>query len=213
MEMISLPVSPFSARVRIGIYAKGLDVTIASPPVDWPQSAHYRTINPTGRVPVLICEDGTVIPESEVILEYLEERFQNTARLLPSAPVDRAKVRLLSRVVDLYLMPPVVALARPGTDEKAIRAKLSELLDALRILDGLLGTGTYSVGDELTLADCALAPALFAVEVTGNRLGIELLAGNDLIEPYAAAVQRDEHVRRVVLEMADGLRQLERPVI
>ena len=60
MQLISLPVSPFAARVRIALYAKELDVTVVSPPAGWPLSRH--SLGPIGRVPVLICDDG-VIPE------------------------------------------------------------------------------------------------------------------------------------------------------
>lgn len=211
MELISLPVSPFSARVRIGIYAKGLNVTVALPPAGWPHSSHYRTINPIGRVPVLICEDGTVIPESQIILEYLEERFPDARPLLPSTLNERARVRLLARMVDLYLMPSVVALANARLEERAVRLRLEELHDALSALNELLeGAQTYAVGEALSLADCALVPALFAVVVTGKRLECDLLAGADLVAHYLEAVQGDDHLRRVWLEMTDGLRRPER---
>ncbi len=54
MDLISLPVSPFAARVRIAIYAKDLPVNIVPPPSGWPDSRQFRDLNPTGRVPVLL---------------------------------------------------------------------------------------------------------------------------------------------------------------
>lgn len=194
--------------MRIAIYAKELDVVLSSPPADWPRSARYRAINPTGLVPVLICDDGSVIPESTVILEYLEEQFPEARPLLPFAASDRAKVRLLARLVDLYLMSPVVALAKMDLDESGRRAKTEEIVDALRIIEDVMGIGAYSVSDDLTLADCALAPALFAVGVTGERLGLDLIAGNNRVDRYAWSIEQDEHVRRVLLEMTEGLRML-----
>src|SRR5258708_7476498 len=113
MQLISLPVSPFAGRVRIAIYAKELDVVIVPPPTGWPYVAHRR-IGPIDRVPVLLCDDD-VIPESQVILEYLEERFPDAVRLLPPIARERARARLIARVVDLYVMPPLVLLARPHT--------------------------------------------------------------------------------------------------
>ncbi len=68
MQVISLPVSPFAARVRIAIRAKDLDVDIASPPAGWPNNPQYRDINPMGRVLALILDDGEAIWESAVIL-------------------------------------------------------------------------------------------------------------------------------------------------
>src|SRR5687768_15157004 len=135
MQLISLPVSPFAARVRIAIYAKDLNVTLVLPPAGWPKVSH-RSIGPIGRVPVLICDDG-IIPESQVILEYLEERFPDARRLLPQPAKERAHARLFSRVVDLYLMPPIVSLASPGRGNEQRQSHVQSARDALRILDSL----------------------------------------------------------------------------
>ena len=211
MQLISLPVSPFAARVRIGIYAKGLDIGVAPPPVGWPNASQFRDINPIGRIPVLVLDDGGLIQESSIILEFLEERFPDARPLLCGTPQERAKSRLLSRVADLYLMPPMVRLAQPGHDERQRGRLVEDLLDGLVSLDALLDGGAYAVGRELSLADCALAPALFATEVTGARLGIDLLDSLPHVRRYAAELQQDEHVARVLAEMDAGLRQLTRP--
>ncbi|MDG2531012.1 glutathione S-transferase family protein [Caulobacter endophyticus] len=75
MQLISLPASPFATRVRIALRAKGLDVEIVPPPSGWPNDRGFRDISPTGRVPVLILDDGEAVWESAVILELLEELF------------------------------------------------------------------------------------------------------------------------------------------
>jgi hypothetical protein len=54
MRLISLPVSPFAARVRIAIYAKELNIEVAPPPAGWPASRQFRELNPTGRIPLLV---------------------------------------------------------------------------------------------------------------------------------------------------------------
>lgn len=58
----------------------------------------YHRLNPKGLVPVIIHED-TAIPESLVILEYLEDAF-DSAPLRPAAPADRARMRLWMRKID-----------------------------------------------------------------------------------------------------------------
>ena len=73
MKLYQADLSPFASRVRIQLYAKQLDVPFADPPGGL-SSDEYKKINPTGRVPALEV-DGTVIPESTVIFEYLEDRF------------------------------------------------------------------------------------------------------------------------------------------
>src|SRR5215217_3549509 len=73
MQLISLPVSPFAARVRIAAYAKGLDLDIVPPPAGWPNNAQYRDISPMGRVPALILEDHRRLPDHLPVLE--DERW------------------------------------------------------------------------------------------------------------------------------------------
>lgn len=207
MQLISLPVSPFAARVRIALHAKGLDAQIVPPPAGWPHNSQYRDISPMGRVPALILDDGEAIWESAVILEALEDLFPDAPPLLPREPLARARARLLVRHADLYLMPPMVALGAP-LDEREARRRVEDLLDALAVLDRLLPGGPYAVGDRLTFADCALAPALFAARVTGERLCLDLAVGLPAVTAYAAAVREDPHVARVVAEMEEGLARL-----
>lgn len=206
MHLISLPVSPFAARVRASIYAKGLDVEIGPPPLGWPNNPQFRDVSPMGRVPVLILDDGEALWESAVILETLEDLFPQAPPLLPRAVLARARARLLVRHVDLYLMPPMVALA--GPEGARDRGPVEQLADGLEILDRLLSGGPYAVGDALTMADCALAPALFAARVTCERLDLDLIAAAPRVAAYAAQVRQDEHIGRVLAEMEDGLRRL-----
>lgn len=209
MQLISLPVSPFAARVRIAVYAKGLDIEMAPPPAGWPAASQFRDVNPTGRIPVLLLDDGAAIPESTVFLEFLEERFPHARPLLPSRAWARARARLVARITDLYLMPPMVSLAQPR-DARQQRCEVQALLDGLSLLEPLLEGGPYAVEGQLSFADCALAPALFAAKVTGERLGLDLLESSPGIGRYADRIGEDEHVGRVLAEMEDGLRRLTR---
>jgi glutathione S-transferase len=210
MQLISLPVSPFAARVRIAIYAKNLNVTLVPPPTGWPNASH-RSISPIDRVPVLICDDG-VIPESQVILEYLEERYPDAQRLLPPTAKERAHSRLLSRIVDLYLMPPIVALANLDSTDEQRMSGIQAVLDTLHVVDDLMGTKLYAAGDELSLADCALAPALFAAAVTAARHDFSIWAEHPNLTRYAATTERHKDVGRVLLEMAEGLKRLQESI-
>jgi glutathione S-transferase len=81
---------PYCARVRIVLAEKGVpyepvEIDLRDRP------AWIYDKNPTGRVPVLE-EDTLVLPESEVIMEYLEERFPDPA-LLPADPAARGLER------------------------------------------------------------------------------------------------------------------------
>jgi len=207
MDLISLPVSPFAARVRIAIYAKGLPIDLIPPPAGWRDNRHFRDLSPTGRIPVLL-EDRGPLWESAVLLEYLEERFPEAPSLMPVDVFERAMARVLVRHVDLYLMPPMVALAQPRTDAASARRAVEELLNGVAMLEELLPGSGYALCDRLTIADCALAPALFAIGVTAERLGMDLIAPASLTEAYAQFLRRDPHVERVIDEMEQGMRHL-----
>src|SRR5438105_3341754 len=107
MKLYGLNLSNFATKSRIVVYEKGADVEIVSPPGGM-QSPEYLKINPLGKIPALEA-DGIIIPESEVINEYLEEKFPNPP-LLPGSLEARAKARLFSRFNDLYFDPPLRAL-------------------------------------------------------------------------------------------------------
>jgi glutathione S-transferase len=82
---------PYCARVRIVLAEKGVEyedvqIDLGNRP-DW-----IYEKNPLGKVPVLE-EDTFVLPESEMIMEYLEERYPEPA-LLPADAAERALVRL-----------------------------------------------------------------------------------------------------------------------
>ena len=89
MKLYDVTLSPFAARCRVQIYAKGLDIARVDPPGGLGSDA-YKRINPTGKVPALELEDGSVLPESSVIAEYLEDRVPEPS-LRPADPAARGK--------------------------------------------------------------------------------------------------------------------------
>ena len=109
MKLYSLPLSPYAARVRGAIHAKRLNVEIVAPPDDWRTSPAYRALNPIGRVPVLVLDDGTSLPESCVIVEYLEDAHPEPT-LRPRSAAGLAHVRLITQVADLYVMQAAMPL-------------------------------------------------------------------------------------------------------
>lgn len=113
---------PYCARVRIVLAEKGIPYE----PVELDLSDRPAWIydkNPSGKVPVLE-EDTLVLPESEVIMEYLEERFPEPA-LLPSDPAARALERWHVRRFDDVLGREYYAYRRGEANS------LAERLDAL----------------------------------------------------------------------------------
>ena len=167
MKLHQTFLSPFPTRVRLVLYAKGLDIPFVEPPGihDASGKGDYLKINPLGRVPTLELEDGRTLPESEVICEYLEDVFP-TPTLRPADPWARAQVRLISRLCDFYLVMAMVplftasGLPRRKWDDAKIDAALGEVKKSLGYLELYIGTEGYAVGAALTQADGALAPQL-----------------------------------------------------
>lgn len=148
MRLYDAPRCPYCARARLALAEKGLsfeavEVDLQNRP-DW-----IFELNPTGRVPVL--DDGFVLPESAVIMEYLEERYPDPP-LLPTDPTERARARLLVHRFDDAL----------GGDYYAFRRGVeNELAQKLEQLD---------VGQSL-FADIAYVPwVIRAREVLGVEL-------------------------------------------
>ncbi len=209
MKLYQLDLSPFASRVRIQLYAKGLDVELADPPGGL-SSDEYKKINPTGRVPALEV-DGTVIPESTVILEYLEDRFPEPS-LRPAEAPDRARARLIARCTDLYVAPPLLALfgqRDPATrDAKVVEEKLGELRSAFDLVEGFLAPGPYAVGATLSLADCTLFPIFFFATRLLPLLGDkDPMAERPRLSAWWEAVRKDEAVAKVNGEMEKALQE------
>jgi glutathione S-transferase len=152
---------PYCARVRIVLEEKGVEVeTVEIDLQDRPAWLYQK--NPSGRVPV-IEEDGRPLPESAVIMEFLEERYPDPP-LLPADPADRAFARLVI-FRDEDLTDPYYALRR-GEDGAG------EWLDeALGRLDAALGGRPYLGGSEYGLADIAYVPWILRAR---DMLGVDL---------------------------------------
>jgi glutathione S-transferase len=209
VKLYSLPLSPYAARVRGAIYAKGLTVEIVPPPADWRSSPEYRAINPLVRIPVLLLDDGTVIPESGVIVEYLEDAHPRPS-LRPDTAESLAQVRLITQVADLYvmqaLMPLFALFDAKKRDEAAISAQLARLNEGLKHLDAMLLAGEYAFPGQLTTADVWLTALRFTLDgLMGFAHKPRLLENCKAIAAYADVARRDAALGRVWDEMTEGL--------
>ena len=214
LKLYQTYLSPFPTRVRLLLYVKGIEVEMIEPPGihDQRSKEPYYEVNPIGRVPALQLEDGRVLPESEVICEYLEERYPQPP-MLPADPWGRAQVRLLSRISDIYIvmaMLPLfnmVALPPAKWDQEAIGKHLAEIDESLGFLEEYIGTQGYAWGETITTADGTLAPILLlTAEWLPIFRGPDLLATRPKLAAYWQAIQQDEHCARVIEETRRAVR-------
>ncbi len=154
---------PYCARVRIALAEKGIGYETVEVDLDHRPAWMIELNPPGGRVPVLD-EGGFILPESVVIMEYLEECYPEPA-LLPADPADRAVSRLLverfDRLGDPYY--DLYFARQAGTAERVESALAT--LDARLEAFPFLGGGTYG------LADIAYIPWVLRAE---TRLGLDL---------------------------------------
>jgi stringent starvation protein A len=168
---------PYCARIRIVLAEKGLPYETVVVDLDDRPAWIYEK-NPLGKVPVLE-EDDFVLPESAVIMEYLEERYPEPP-LWPADPAERAAGRLLLERFD-QLSRPYYALRRGEEDA-------GERLDAELVgLDSLLAGRPFLTGHEFGLADAAYLPWILRAE---SMLGVDLDAHPAVAEWAARAGAR-----------------------
>jgi glutathione S-transferase len=136
-------------------------------------SAEMKRLWPIGKFPVLRDEArGQTVPESSIIIEYLDRYYPGQAKLLPDAPELAWQTRLKDRFYDLHLhehMQRVVGDRLRPQDQRdplgVARAKASIAL-AYEMIDAEMGGKSWAMGDTFSVADCAAAPALFYARLT-----------------------------------------------
>lgn len=171
-------------RVRIALNLKGLDYAIA--PVhlarDGGEQHHddYRKVNPQQLVPSLIDGDH-VLHESMTIIEYLEEAYPATPRLLPRAALACARVRALAQMVacdihplgNLRVLQYLQRELGASDDQKTAWSRhwIRIGFDAIEaVLVARDNPGRFCEGDTPTLADCCLIPQVY----NARRFGVPL---------------------------------------
>jgi glutathione S-transferase len=216
MKLYSWDISPYAARVRMQIYAKGLtDIPTEQTTFHLTQKDYEE--RPLSRIPSLEV-GGDAIPESAVIAEYLEEIYPEPS-LLGSTPRENAHVRALARIGDVYLINTAFTLASltgalaaqtpvPTGIESIVAFLGDQLARSIRTLDRMIGRDGFACLGRLTLADCALVPALAYVQyMLLNRGLADPIAANANVAAYQDAIQRQEPAARVLAEFDRGRKE------
>jgi len=160
VEIISSSTCPFAQRTRMALLEKGIDFTLTEIDLD-DKPDWFWEISPYGKVPVMR-HNGTVVFESAVINEYLEEVFPEHP-LLPRDPVGRAQARIWIDFANVRFVPQVYKLMLAQEPERqAVHAQ--KLTEALLMMEheglGKLSDGPYWLGDEVSLVDLSFLPHL-----------------------------------------------------
>jgi glutathione S-transferase len=197
IELFAHPFSSYCQKALIAFYEHGIPFTyrmLEDPGVGDELAALW----PMKRFPVLR-ENGRVVMEATVIIEYLDVHHAGAARLIPADPDRALEVRMLDRLFDNYVMTPqgkfVFDALRPeGSKDPFGVEEARRMLDtSYAWLDRHLEGRTWAAGDSFTLADCAAAPSLFYADWTHR-----IPAGYRNLNAYRARLlQRPSFARAV----------------
>ena len=123
---------------------------------------------PVGKFPVLRDDARNLtVPESTVIIEYLDRHYPGATQLIPSDAEDARQTRLRDRFYDLHVHEPMQKIVgdrlRPEgkKDPHGVEEAKARIQSCYDMIDKDVATKTWAMGDAFSLADCAASPALF----------------------------------------------------
>ena len=207
--------SSCSARVRIALNLKGVDHELV--PVNVLKDEHlapaYRELNPSPSVPLLIHHKNHhkgdsssssaparlfKVGQSVAALEYLDEVHPGNKSLMPPAsdPEARATVRTLVSIIACDTQPVTnlrITRRIQGLGGDAEQWSREFYADGLRAYETIVKEcgGRYSFGDEVTVADAVLMPAVW----NAQRVGCDMTPF-PTIEKIAENMERLDEVRK-----------------
>lgn len=175
------PLASYCQKVLIALYENGTPFTPQFVDLGDPkQRDEFVALWPVGKFPVL--RDGArgeVVPESSIVIEYLDRHYPGGVRLIPGNTELALETRLRDRFFDLYVQDPMQALVgdrlrpRESRDPFGVEQARGRLRRSYDMIEREIAGRRWAVGEAFTMADCAAAPALYYA---------------DLVEPF-----RDSH--------------------
>lgn len=163
MKLYYHPRSTYSQKVLLALHEKNISFTPSIINLGDPE---LKKISPFGKLPILELDDGHKIPESSIIIEYLDTYFDGGPRLFPEGRDLSRQTRFYDRLGDLYVNEPMSKIffdtlkpveKRDPEGTSAAHTRLDEMFAGF---DEHLAKRTWVMGEQFTIADCALIPCL-----------------------------------------------------
>jgi glutathione S-transferase len=164
MKLIGSLASPYVRKVRVVLADKKLDCQFEVENV-WAADTVIDKFNPLGKVPSLVMEDGSVMIDSRVIVEYLDT-LTPVCKLLPPNGRDRADIKcweaLADGMLDAAVSVRLERTMRPAEkqSEEWMARQMRKVQMSLASLSDKLGEQAYCAGNHYSLADVAVGCAL-----------------------------------------------------
>jgi len=176
-------IGPNPRMVRMFMAEKGLTVPKVEVDLRGGENRRepYLKANPSGQMPALELDDGTVLAEITAICEYVDEVKKDTPSLIGDTAEERAKTRMWTRRIDLNIVEPAVNAFRYAEGLKLFQNRIRCIPQAaddlkavarerLAWLDGLVGDKPFIGGAKLTMADIMLFAFLDFMKDVGQPL-------------------------------------------
>jgi len=226
MKLCDREGTPNAARIRIVLAAKGLEDEVDFISVDLIAAAQkqpdFLAMNPTGKTPVLVLDDGFALSESTAITEYLDN-LDGKPILTGRTPREKAAIHMMQRRIEILLLDPVDDYFHYGTRGlgPALRPwrmpdwphakewgtrRGAEAVRNLPYFDAVLKTQPFIAGDAFSMADITLfATQAFASaaglpigpELTGLAAWLDRVAAIPAVRERSGQALRSEDLERI----------------
>ncbi|MEQ9395554.1 glutathione S-transferase family protein [Haliea sp.] len=178
----------------------------------YPGMPELVALSPAGKVPALTTASGTTLSESSVLIEYIEEAYPDKP-LLPKDPEQRAQVRQVMKMAELYLelparrLLPAVLGNVPVSD--AVKKEVRLTLDkGTASLGQLARFKPWVCGDELSLADIYLRYVLAIPKLVGpSQLQWDVLPAVPGLAEWDARMAEDAVSKQVDADQQANMKE------
>lgn len=204
------PLSPYSRKALIALYEKGLEFERANTNLFDPavREAYQSKVNPLCKLPFLEHDDH-VVPESSIIIEYLDGKFPTDPKLIPAGVDPSRQTRFYDRLGDLYLIERSSTLFFEGMKPEGVRSQ--ELIDrtlgqaavAAGLFNKELSGRDYLVDGRFTMADIAPAVGILGL----SHQGLDL-AQYPHVAAWIGRITQRASVQKVLGEMMAAIEAL-----
>lgn len=174
------PICPFSRKVRIYLAAKNITFDLSTENF-WKKDEKFSALNPAETIPVLLVKSsGQAVCGSSVIIEYIEEKFQEEKNFIGNNPEEKAESRRIQAWFDEKFYTEILKLIvneryfkrfLPGNnapDSEVLRQARNNLAPHFSYLEFLLDSRKYLNGDYISLADFAGAAHFSVLDYFGD---------------------------------------------
>ncbi len=163
MKLIGSLTSPYVRKACIVIIEKKIDADFTIDPPFAPNN-QITKVNPLGKVPVLVLDDGTSLYDSRVIVEYLDN-LNDEPLLIPASGASRFSVKRWEALADgIADASATIFLEQKRSQAQQspewIARQQNKIDLGLQAAAADLGDQSWCVGSALTLADIALGCTL-----------------------------------------------------